>query len=54
MAIPQIKFGFFLVFKQALWPFSGLFLAFFGFLLKFLSGNPEVTYSSIRKDLTRK
>jgi len=39
MAIPQIKFGFFLAFKQSVWPFSGLFLALFGFLLKFSSGN---------------
>jgi len=49
MAIPQIKFGFFLAFKQAVYPFSGLFLAFFGFLLKFSSGNPELTYSSKRR-----
>jgi len=41
MAIPQIKFGFFLAFKQSVWPFSGLFLALFGFLLKFSSGNPD-------------
>jgi len=40
MAIPHIKFGFFLAFKQLVWPFSGLFLALFGFLLKFPSGNP--------------
>jgi len=40
MAIPHIKFGFFLAFKQLVWPFSGLFLALFGFLLKFSSGNP--------------
>jgi len=39
MAIPQIKFGFFLAFKQSVWPFPGLFLALFGFLLKLLSGN---------------
>jgi len=41
MAIPQIKFGFFLAFKQSVWPFSGLFSALFGFLLKFSSGNPD-------------
>jgi len=40
MAIPQIKFGFFLAFKQSVWPFSGLFLALFGFLSKFSFGNP--------------
>jgi len=39
-AIPQIKFGFFLAFKQSVWPFSGLFLALFGFLLKFSTGDP--------------
>jgi len=31
---------FFLAFKQSVWPFYGLFLALFGFLLKFSSGNP--------------
>jgi len=41
MAIPQIKFVFFLAFKQSVWSVSGLFLAFFGFLLNFSSGNPE-------------
>ena len=35
MAIPQIKFGFFLAFKQSFWPFSGIFLSLFNFLLKF-------------------
>jgi len=40
MAILQIKFGFFLTFKQSVWPFFGLFFALFGFLLKFSSGNP--------------
>jgi len=41
MAIPQIKFGFFLTFKQSVWPFSGLLLALFGFLLNFSSGIPD-------------
>jgi len=40
MAIPQIRFGFFLTFEKGVWPFFGLFLALFGFLLKFSSGNP--------------
>jgi len=40
MAIPQIRFGFFLAFEQYVWPFSDLFLALFGYLLKFSSGNP--------------
>ena len=40
MAIPQIKFDFFLAFNPSVWPFSDLFLALFGFLLKFSSGNP--------------
>jgi len=31
--------SFLLAFKQSVWPFSGLFLALFGFLLKFSSGN---------------
>jgi len=39
--MPQIKFDFFLAFKQSVWPFPGLFLALLGFLLKFSSGNPE-------------
>jgi len=39
-AIPHIKFGFFLAFNQSVWPFSGFFLALFGFLLKFSSDNP--------------
>ena len=37
MEIPQIKFGFFLAFKQSVWPFFALF----GFLLIFSCGNPE-------------
>jgi len=37
MARLQIKFGFFLAFKQSVWP---LCFALFGFLLKFSSGNP--------------
>jgi len=41
MAIPHIKLGVFLAFKQSVWPFSGLFLALFGFLLKFSSRNPD-------------
>jgi len=36
MTIPQIKYGFFLAFKRSVW----LFLALFGFLLKFSSDNP--------------
>jgi len=40
MAILQIKFGFFLAFKQSAWHFFGLFFVLFGFLLKFSSGNP--------------
>jgi len=43
IAIPQIKFGFFLAFKQWAWPLSGLFLALFGFLLQLSSGNPDNT-----------
>jgi len=39
MTIPQITLGFFQVFNQSVWPFSGLILALFGFLLKFSSGN---------------
>jgi len=34
------KVCFFLAFKQSVWPFYSLFLALFGFLLKFSSGNP--------------
>jgi len=40
MPIPQIKFDFFLAFKQSVWCYSGLFLALLGIFLKFLSGNP--------------
>jgi len=40
IAIPQKRFGFFLAFEQCVWPFFDLFLALFGFLLKFSSGNP--------------
>jgi len=36
MALPQIKFVFFLAFRQSVWPF----LALFGFLLKVSSSNP--------------
>ena len=39
MAILHIKCGFFLAFKQVVWPFSGVFLALFGFLLKFSSSD---------------
>jgi len=40
MTIPQIKFGsFFWPLTKLVWNFSGLFLALFGFLLKFSSGN---------------
>jgi len=46
--IPQIKFGFFLAFKQSVWTFSGLFLALFGFLLNFLSGNPATVLTMIK------
>jgi len=35
--------AFFLAFKQSVWPFSGLFSALFGFLLKFSSGNPGLS-----------
>jgi len=38
--MPQIKFGFFLAFKQSLRLFYGRFFALFGFLLTFSSGNP--------------
>ena len=37
--MPQTKLAFFLSFKPALWPFSGLFAAPFGFLLKLSPGN---------------
>jgi len=40
MAIPQIKFGFFLAFKNQLSLFLASFRALLGFLLKFSSGNP--------------
>jgi len=39
-AIPKINLAFFLAFYQSVRPFSGLFLALLGFLLKFFSGNP--------------
>ena len=38
--ISQTKFGLFLAFNHLVWLFSGLFLALFGFLLKFSTGNP--------------
>jgi len=46
IAIPQLKFGFLLAFKQSIRPFAGLFLALFGFLLKFSSGNPVTAWSN--------
>jgi len=42
MATPQLKFGFFLAFKQSVWPFSGLFLALCGFSLKIHLATPYV------------
>ena len=47
MAIPQIKFGFFLAFKQSVWPVFGLFIVLFGFLLKFSSDNPGPSWQPI-------
>ena len=47
MAISQIKSGFFLVFKQLVWRFSGLFFALFDFLLKLSSGNPAVWHRAL-------
>jgi len=47
-------FGFFLAFKQSVWPFSGLFSALYGFLLKLSSGNPGLETSGLvdRKVIT--
>jgi len=44
-AIPQTRIVFFVAFKQPVWPFYGLHLALFGFLLKFSSGNPAESSS---------
>ena len=41
MAILQIKFGFFLAFKQSLWSFLASFEHYLA-LLKFSSGNPAI------------
>jgi len=41
MAIPQIKFGFFLAFKQSVWPVSGLFLAFFWLFIELFIWQPR-------------
>ena len=53
MAIPWIEF-FFMDIKQSVWPFSGLFLALFGFLLKLSSGNPGSFMKFKRKNAKNK
>jgi len=45
-AIPQIKLGFFLAFNKLFWLSSGLFLALFSFLSKYLSDNPGVGFQT--------
>jgi len=51
--MPQTKFGLFLVLKYSVWPFSGLWSALFGFLLKFSSGNPNWNVRALSHKVNR-
>ena len=53
ITMPQTKFGLFLVLKYSVWPFSGLWSALFGFLLKFSSGNPNWNVRALSHKVNR-